>query len=123
MIHTKARSVNMSERSPMMTSVAYVQRQLHHVLEERATVLARELGCIMRQRKFSGADLVQTLVFGFQQHPHASLEQLASTAQLRAVSVSDTAVHARFSQQSGHLLHGGLGESAARVGARGHPGA
>src|SRR3989440_12013619 len=115
MIHTKSRSVNMSERSPMMTSVAYVQRQLHHVLEERATVLARELGCIMRQRKFSGADLVQTLVFGFQQHPHASLEQLASTAQVRAVSVSDTAVDKRFTEACAQFLHAMLQEMSSVV--------
>jgi len=30
------------------------------------------------------------------EHPHASLEQLASTAAVRGVSVSDTAVHDRF---------------------------
>src|SRR2546423_9733179 len=115
MIHTKARSVNMSERSPMMTSVAYVQRQLHHVLEERATVLARELGCIMRQRKFSGADLVQTLVFGFQQHPHASLEELASTAEMRDVSVSDSAIDKRFTPECARLLHAVLEELTSIV--------
>src|SRR5438270_9673431 len=98
-----------------MTSVAYVSEQLQYILEERADQLGRETGCIVRQRKFSGADLVQTLVFGFQQHPHASLEQLASTAQVRAVSVSDTAVHDRFTEQSAHLLHAVLEEMTAVV--------
>ena len=42
---------------------------------------------------------MQTLLFGFQQHEHASLEQLASLAQVRAVSVTDTAVDKRFSQE------------------------
>ncbi len=28
------------------------------MMEERANVLARETGCIERQRKFSGADLI-----------------------------------------------------------------
>ena len=88
-----------------MTSVAYVEKQLHHILEERADVLARELRCVVRQRKFSGADLVQTLVFGFGQHPHASLEQLASMAAVRAVSVSETAGHDRFTEQTALLLH------------------
>ena len=62
-----------------MTSVAYVEEQLQHVLGSRANELARETGCIVRQRKFDGATLVQILLFGFQQHVHASLEQLAST--------------------------------------------
>ena len=64
-----------------MTSVAYVEEQLWHVLETRANALARETGCIVRQRKLDGATLLQTLLFGFQQHRHASLAQLASTAQ------------------------------------------
>ena len=37
-----------------MMSVSQVEHCLKHILEERADVLARELGCIKRQRKFSG---------------------------------------------------------------------
>ncbi len=98
-----------------MTSVAYVEQQLRLILEERANVLAREVGCIVRQRKFRGADLVQTLVFGFEQHPHASLEQLASTAAVRAVQVSDTAVHNRFSEPTARLLRRVLEEMSEVV--------
>lgn len=98
-----------------MTSVAYVEQQLQHVLESRAKELARETGCIMRQRKFDGATLVQTLLFGFQQHPHASLEQLASTAQVRAVSVTDTAVDKRFTEACAQFLHAVLQEMSSVV--------
>jgi hypothetical protein len=98
-----------------MTSVAYVSEQLQWVLEERACVLARETGCIKRQRKFSGADLVQMLVFGFQQHPHASLEELASIAQIRDVSVTDTAVDKRFTPECARLLHAVLEELTSVV--------
>jgi hypothetical protein len=85
------------------------------VLEERACVLARETGCVKRQRKFSGADLVQMLVFGFQQHPHASLEDLASTAELRDVSVTDTAVDKRFTPECARLVHAVLEELTSIV--------
>jgi Transposase DDE domain len=98
-----------------MTSVAYVSGQLQRVLEERACVLARETGCIQRQRKFSGADLVQTFVFGFQQHPHASLEELASTAEIRDVSVTDTAVDKRLTPACARLLHAVLEELTSVV--------
>lgn len=98
-----------------MTSVAYVEQQLRHTLEERANELAREVGCVVRQRKFRGADLVQTLVFGFGQHPHASLEQLASMAAVRAVQVSDSAVHERFSEPTAHLLRRVLEEMSEVV--------
>jgi hypothetical protein len=83
---------------------------LKQVLEERANVLARETGCIERERKWSGADLVQMLVFGWLTHPDASLETLASTAAIRGVYVSDTAVHNRFNESCARLLHAVLEE-------------
>src|SRR5712692_7975777 len=79
-----------------MASLSQVECSLKHIMEERANVLARETGCIERQRKFSGADQLQTLVFGWLSHPDASLEALASVATLREVEVTDTAVHKRF---------------------------
>jgi hypothetical protein len=85
------------------------------VLEERACELARETGCVKRLRKFSGADLVQMLVFGFQQHPHASLEDLASMAELRDVSVTDSAVDKRFTPACARLLHAVLEELTSMV--------
>lgn len=98
-----------------MTSVTYVGQQLQSILEERADELARETGCIKRERKFSGADVVQTFVFGFQQHPDASLEQLASTAEVRDVSVTDTAVHKRFTPACAKFLHAVLEEMTSEV--------
>ena len=88
-----------------MSSVSQVERSLKHILEERANVLARETGCIERQRKFGGADLLQTLVFGWLAHPEGSLEMLASTAATRQVQVTDTAVHKRFTQPCAQFLH------------------
>jgi hypothetical protein len=93
-----------------MSSVAEMEKYFHMILEERSEELARELGCVKRARKFSGADVVQTLVFGFQQHPHASLEQLASFANVRGVQVSDTAIHQRFNESCALLLHAVLQE-------------
>jgi hypothetical protein len=88
-----------------MASVSQVARSLKHILEERANVLARETGCMERQRKFSGADLLQTLVFGWLSHPDASLEMLSSVAATREVQVTDTAVHKRFTPPWVRFLH------------------
>lgn len=71
------------EKEPMMTSVSQVEETLKTVMEERACVLARETGCIQRERAFNGADLLQMLVSGWLTHPDASLETLASTAAIR----------------------------------------
>src|SRR3954452_15017070 len=46
------------QRSLVMSSVTYVGTRLKAILEEDAKRLARETGCIKRERKFTGADLV-----------------------------------------------------------------
>src|SRR6266702_1876124 len=102
-----------TERSHLMSSVAYLSEQLFHLLEERADTVAKDTGCVQRTRKFSGASLLQTLVFGWQQHPDASLEQLASTAAVADVLVTDTAVHKRFTPQTAKFLHAMLEEACS----------
>ncbi len=66
MIDTDLEHVIVTERSLAMSSVAYVGERLQFILEERADELAKETGCIKRERKLSGADLVQTFVFSWQ---------------------------------------------------------
>ena len=88
-----------------MTSRAHVETAMKEILNERANVLAKETGAIQRVRKFGGADLLQTLVFGWMQHPDASLEMLSSTAAIRAVEVSDMAVDKRFTSGCADFLH------------------
>ena len=93
-----------------MANVSQIEQSLKQALEERANILARETGYIERQRKFSGADLLQTLVFGWLSHPDATLEALTSTAAIREVYVSDTAVHKRFTKSCAQFLHAILEE-------------
>ena len=96
-----------------MSSVTYLSEQLYRLLEERADQIAQQTDCVQRRRKFSGASLLQTLVFGWQQHPDASLEQLASTAAVADVLVTDTAVHKRFTPQAAKFLHAMLEEACS----------
>lgn len=98
-----------------MPSASQVKRALKYVLEERAIVLARQTGCIRRHRKLSGADLVQTLVFGWLSDPEASLETLASLAATREIQITDTAVHKRFSKPCAQFLHALLEEMMSVV--------
>ena len=98
-----------------MISVSQVEHDLKHILEERANALARETGCIERQRKFSGADLLQTLVFGWLSHPDASLETLVSMAAIREVQVTDTALHNRFTKSCAQFLHAVLEEMTSVI--------
>lgn len=96
-----------------MSSVTDLSEQLYRLLETRADEIARKTGCVQRRRKFSGASLLQTLVFGWQQHPDASLEQLASMAAVGDVLVTDTAVHKRFTPQAARFLHAMLEEACS----------
>ncbi len=98
-----------------MSSVAYVVEQVKHIFTQRANELAKQTGCIQRERKFTGASLLQMLVFGWQQHPEASLEMLASSAELAEVSVTDSAVHKRFTPQCAAFLQAILEEMSQVV--------
>ncbi len=88
-----------------MTSITQVETAMNEIFNERANVLAKESGAIQRVRKFRGADLLQTLVFGWMQHPDASLETLSSMATLRKVYVSDTAIDHRFTPTCADFFH------------------
>ena len=98
-----------------MTSIAQVEDTLNRILQERARELARETGCVQREREFTGATLAQTLIFSWQQHPDASLEQMASTAEVAKVSVTDSAVHKRFTPACAEFLRRLLEEMTAVV--------
>src|SRR5712692_5417667 len=115
MMRKESEHPHRAERSLVMSNVAYLSEQLFHLLEERADIVAKETGCVQRTRKFRGASLLQTLVFGWQQHPDASLENLASVAGLHEVRVTDTAVHKRFPPKAATFLHRMLEEACALV--------
>lgn len=96
-----------------MDSLAQVEQALTTILVERANVLARETGCLQRQRKLTGASLAHTLIFSWQAHPQASLDQMASMAETAAVSLSDTAIHKRFTPRCAAFLRRLLEELSA----------
>src|SRR5258708_11589927 len=102
-----------------MTSITQVETAMNEIFNERANVLAKESGAIQRVRKFRGADLLQTLVFGWMQHPDASLETLSSMATLRKVYVSDTAIDHRFTPACADFFHAVLEAGVAGVGPAG----
>ena len=92
------------EMEGAMTSVAQMAQTLSEVLEEEATRLGRESGWQQRQRALSGADFVQTLLFGWWQDPKISLDGLTQVAGRRLVQISASGLHQRFTPQAAHLL-------------------
>jgi hypothetical protein len=65
---------------------------------ERIERLARNCGCIKRERLMSGGQLAQTLVFGLLHAPEATGSQLAQTAAVLGVSISPQALEKRLDQ-------------------------
>jgi len=58
--------------------------------------LARETGCVKRERKFSGSTLLSTLVFTVLRSPEPELWDYQSTAAQRGVDVTEKAIAHRF---------------------------
>jgi len=95
-----------------MISVSQIGEALEQVLEKDANRLAREIGFVKRERKLSGADFVQIMVFGWLEKGDASLERLTQVAQEREVTISAPGISKRFTPQAAILLERILGRLA-----------
>lgn len=90
----------------MCTSVTELGEILQKLLVEDANRIGRESGFIQRQRKFSGSSFAQTLIFGWQANPNASLEELCQSACQAGVDVSPQGLQERLnSQGANEFLH------------------
>lgn len=90
----------------MSTSIDELCDILQQLLIEDANRLGRESGFIQRQRKLDGASFVQSVVFGWQANPKASLEDLCQSASVCGVQISPQGLQERLnSPQANHFLH------------------
>ena len=87
-----------------MLTVAKVTHALQTAVTTAAERAARQTGCVRRVRKFTGASLVQTLVFGWLAHPSATLDQLCQMAAVRGVAISPQGLAARFTESAAACL-------------------
>lgn len=79
---------------------------LQKLLIEDARRLGRESGFIQRERKFDGASFAQSLLFGWQANPQASLEDLCQSASVCGVTISPQGLQERLnSPQANQFLH------------------
>jgi hypothetical protein len=79
-----------------MSSIDEIGALIPNLFAEIAETVARQAGVIQRQRQFSGASLLQTLIFGWLEHPDATLGQLSQMAALRGARVTPQALDQRF---------------------------
>src|SRR5947209_18239949 len=84
------------DRSITMTSIPRLSGILRKLFDVEANRLARQAGVIQRQRVFSGASLLQLLVFGWLTNPQGGPSHLARFAGSFGLKRSKQAVEERF---------------------------
>lgn len=90
----------------MRTSIDQLSKILQQLLIDDAKQIGRESGFIQRQRKFNGASFAQTLIFGWQTNPNASLEELCQSACNSDVRISPQGLQDRLnSAQANEFLY------------------
>ena len=80
----------------MSTSISELCDILQQLLIKDANKLGRESGFIQRERKLNGASFAQSLVFGWQANPQASLEDLCQSASVCGVQISPQGLQERL---------------------------
>jgi len=85
------------------------------VLSETANAIARKTGFIKRQRKLSGSDFVQTLVFGWLDNPDSTIEELTQTAAILDVYITPQGLDKRFTPDAARFLQGILETAVSTV--------
>ena len=90
----------------MKTTIPQLSQILQQLLIEDANRMGRASGFIQRQRKLSGASFAQSLIFGWQANPKASLEELCQSARVCGVEISPQGLQERLnSPQANRFLH------------------
>lgn len=103
-----------------IVSSAQVDALLTLFLQD-AEAAARQSGCVQRLRRFSGATLARTLVFGFLQHPRATLSQLVTMATIIGVTISPQGFAKRCTPALAETLEALLAAALLRLVMTGDP--
>lgn len=87
-----------------MSVVTRVARRMQSVLFEAANEASARTGLIRRQRKLTASALAQGLVFGWMQHPQATLEQLTRMLRACGADITPQALDQRFTPRMANFL-------------------
>jgi hypothetical protein len=89
-----------------MVKITDLHEALQVVFTTSATEHGEKSGWHQRQGQMSSSQFVQTLSFGFLEHPHATMGQLARVAGTLGAAVTPQAISQRFTRQSVALMRG-----------------
>jgi hypothetical protein len=91
-----------------MEIVTQVTDLLQGLLSETMDVLARETGCVKRERKFSGSTLLSSLVLTVLQNPKPTKRDYQTTAAQLGLDVTENAFAQRFTPELVKFLEAAL---------------
>jgi hypothetical protein len=91
-----------------MEILTQVTDLLQGLLSEAMDTLARETGCVRRERRFCGSTLLSTLVLTILQNPKAKLDAYQTTAAQLGVPVTENAIAQRFTGELVEFLSAAL---------------
>ena len=80
----------------MPTTIEQVSEILQRVFIHDAKEIGRSSGFIQRERKLNGASFAQSLIFGWQANPQASLEDLCQSVRVCGVQISPQGMQERL---------------------------
>src|SRR5919112_4771446 len=95
-------------RSFPMSIIGQVASSLQTALGAALDTIGRRTGVIRRQRKFSGASLLKTVVLTVLKSPNATTDDFVATAAQLGVTVTPQAVEKRFTETLIGFLRAGL---------------
>jgi hypothetical protein len=87
-----------------MTTIAQVAQIMQVLLQDTARQIGRTSGFVQRQSPYGGAELAQTLVFGWLDNPQASLAALAQTGAALGINISAQGLDQRLGQRAAECL-------------------
>lgn len=98
-----------------METIERVATAMQTVLDGAAAAAARATEAVKRRGKLSGAQWVQTLVFGWLANPDASLGELSQTAASLGVAISPQGLDQRFTPEAAACLEAVLAATVTEL--------
>lgn len=87
-----------------MTTIPQVAQTMQVLLQDTARQIGRTSGFVQRQSPCGGAELAQTLVFGWLDNPQASLEALAQTGAALGITISAQGLDQRMGKRAAECM-------------------
>ncbi len=88
----------------MIRTVTLCAAALQSLLFAKAEAAAQAVGLVQRRRRLSGAQWVQTLVFGWMRQPDATLEDLTDEAARLGAAITPQGLDAWFVPEAAECL-------------------